>query len=390
MIKLAQRMSRLGTESAFEVLAKAKALEAKGKDVIHLEIGEPDFDTPDNIRDAAVKAIWDGYTHYGPAQGIPELRSTIAEVVGKEKGLDVKPGQVVVTPGAKPIMFFAILALVDEGDEVVYPNPGFPIYESVIEFVGAKAVPIKLEESKEFCFDAAELARIVTPKTKMIILNSPQNPTGGVLCKEDLEAVAKLAKKHDVWVLSDEVYGRTLYEGEHISIATLPDMRERTIILDGYSKTYAMTGWRLGYGIMPEELAARLTQLQINATSCTCTFSQVAGIEAIRGDQAASDKMVEEFKRRRDVIVDGLNRIPGITCLRPKGAFYVFPNIQKTGMRSQQFSDLLLEKAGVAGLPGTAFGKFGEGYVRFSYANSVENIKKALDRIKKTLAEAKK
>jgi aspartate/methionine/tyrosine aminotransferase len=390
MIKLAERMSRLGTESAFEVLAKAKALEAKGKDVVHLEIGEPDFDTPDNIREAAVKAIWDGYTHYNPAQGIPELRKAIAEVVGAEKGLDVKPEQVVVTPGAKPIMFFGILALVDEGDEVIYPNPGFPIYESVIEFVGAKAVPIKLEESKEFCFDPGELEKLVTPKTKLIIINSPQNPTGGVLCKEDLEALAEAAKKNDAWVLSDEVYNRMIYEGEHMSIASLPGMRERTIVLDGYSKTYAMTGWRLGYGIMPEELAARLTQIQINATSCTCTFTQVAGIEAIRGDQSASNEMIAEFKRRRDVIVDGLNAIPGISCLRPKGAFYVFPNIEKTGMKSQQVSDLLLEKAGVAGLPGTAFGSFGEGYMRFSYANSVENIEKALERIEKTLAEAKK
>jgi aspartate aminotransferase len=390
MIKLAERMSRLGTESAFEVLAKAKALEAKGKEVVHLEIGEPDFDTPDNIREAAVKAIWDGYTHYNPAQGIPELRKTIAAIVGEEKGLDVKPEEVVVTPGAKPIMFFGILALVDEGDEVVYPNPGFPIYESVIEFVGAKAVPIKLEESKDFCFDPAELAKVVNPKTKLIILNSPQNPTGGVLCRDDLEAVADLAKRNDAWVLSDEVYGRIIYEGEHISIATLPGMRERTIVLDGYSKTYAMTGWRLGYGIMPAELAARVTQIQINATSCTCTFTQVAGIEAIRGDQSDSNKMVEEFKRRRDVIVDGLNAIPGITCRRPKGAFYVFPNIRQTGMKSQAVSDLLLEKAGVAGLPGTAFGAFGEGYLRFSYANSVENIKKALDRIEKTLAAATK
>jgi aspartate aminotransferase len=390
MIKFAERMSRLGTESAFEVLAKAKALEAQGKDVVHLEIGEPDFDTPDNIREAAVKAIWDGYTHYNPAQGIPELRKTIAEVVGREKGLDVKPEEVVVTPGAKPIMFFGILALVDEGDEVIYPNPGFPIYESVIEFVGAKAVPIKLEESKDFCFDPHDLAKLVTPKTKLMIMNSPQNPTGGVLCKKDLEAIADIAKKNNIWVLSDEVYNRMIYEGEHMSIASLPGMREHTIVLDGYSKTYAMTGWRLGYGIMPAELAARLTQIQINATSCTCTFNQVAGIEAIRGDQSASQKMVEEFRRRRDVIVDGLNRIPGISCLKPKGAFYVFPNITKTGMKSQQVSDLLLEQAGVAGLPGTAFGSFGEGYMRFSYANSVENINKALERIEQTLAQVKK
>jgi aspartate/methionine/tyrosine aminotransferase len=390
MIKFAERMSRLGTESAFEVLAKAKALEATGKEIIHLEIGEPDFDTPDNIREAAVKAIWDGYTHYGPAQGLPELRKAIAEIVGKEKGLDVKPEEVVVVPGAKPIMFFGMLALIDEGDEVIYPNPGFPIYESVIEFLGARAVPVKLEESKEFCFDPAGLADLVTPKTKMIIINSPQNPTGGVLSRSDLEAIAKLAVDKNIWVLTDEVYSKTLYEGEHMSIAALPGMRERTIVLDGYSKTYAMTGWRLGYGIMPKELAAALTQIQINATSCTCTFSQVAGIEGLRGNQSGAQKMVAEFKRRRNVIVDGLNQIPGITCLRPKGAFYVFPNIQGTGMSSQQVADLLLNEAGVAALPGTAFGDFGEGYLRFSYANSVENIKKALERIEKALREAKK
>ncbi len=390
MIKLAERMSRLGTESAFEVLAKAKALEAKGKDVVHLEIGEPDFDTPHNIREAGAKAIWDGYTHYSNAQGIPEIRDAIAEVVGKEKGLDVKPEEVVVTPGAKPIMFFGMLALVDAGDEVIYPNPGFPIYESVIEFLGAKAVPAKLEESKEFCFDVDELRKLVTPKTKMIIINSPQNPTGGVLSKEDLEAIADIARENKIWVLSDEVYCRILYEGEFMSIASLPGMREHTIILDGFSKTYAMTGWRLGYGIMPEELAQKLTQIQINATSCTCTFSQVAGAEGIRGDQSASNAMVAEFKKRRDVIVDGLNAIPGITCLRPKGAFYVFPNITGTGMKSQELSDLLLNDAGVAGLPGTAFGAEGEGYLRFSYANSIENIKKALKNIEQTLAKVKK
>ncbi|MFH1313025.1 MAG: pyridoxal phosphate-dependent aminotransferase [Candidatus Eisenbacteria bacterium] len=390
MIKFAERMSRLGTESAFEVLARAKAIEATGKEVIHLEIGEPDFDTPDNIRESGAKAIWDGYTHYCPAQGIPELRQAIADVVGKDKNLDIKPEQVVVTPGAKPIMFFSMLALVDEGDEVIYPNPGFPIYESVIEFLGAKAVPIKLEESKEFCFDADELGKLITPKTKMMIFNSPQNPTGGVLCRDDLEAIAKLAREHDIWVLTDEVYSKLLYEGEHLSIAALPGMREHTIVLDGYSKTYAMTGWRLGYGIMPEKLAAALTKLQINATSCTCTFSQVAGVEGLRGDQSASEKMVREFKKRRDVIVDGLNRIPGISCLRPKGAFYVFPNIQGTGIPARELADLLLNEAGVAVLPGTAFGKYGEGYLRLSYANSIENINKALGLIERTVAKVKK
>ncbi len=390
MVKLAQRMSRLGTESAFEVLARAKALEAQGKEIIHLEIGEPDFDTPDNIREAAVKAIWDGYTHYSPAQGIPELRQAIAEVVSKDKAIDVKPEEVVVTPGAKPIMFFSILALVDEGDEVIYPNPGFPIYESVIEFIGAKAVPIRLDEKREFSFDVDELGRLVTPKTKMIIINSPQNPTGGVLSREDLKGIAEIATKNDIWVLSDEVYSKILYEGEHVSIATFPGMRERTIILDGYSKTYAMTGWRLGYGIMPERLAQAVTQLQINATSCTCTFTQVAGIEGIKGDQSGATKMVEEFKRRRDVIVEGLNKIEGFRCLKPKGAFYVFPNIEDTGLNASELASLLLNEGGVAVLPGTAFGRFGEGYLRLSYANSVENIKKALERISETVARVKK
>lgn len=389
-MKLAERMSRLGTESAFEVLARAKALEAKGKKVIHLEIGEPDFDTPDNIREAAAKAIWDGYTHYCPAQGIPDLRDAIAEVDSKRKRLDIKPEQVVVTPGAKPIMFFGMLALVNEGDEVIYPNPGFPIYESVIEFLGARAVPIRLHESKGFSLDVGELTSKISPKTKMMIINSPQNPTGGVIPKGDLEAIARLAVENDFWVLTDEVYSEMVYEGEHNSIAAFPDMRERTIIIDGYSKTYAMTGWRLGYGVMPEPLAQALTQLQINATSCTCTFTQVAGIEGIKGDQTAARAMVAEFKRRRDVIVDGLNAIDGVTCLRPKGAFYVFPNITGTGLKSQQLSDILLNEGGVAVLPGTAFGSFGEGYLRLSYANSVENIQKALASIESIVAGLKK
>jgi aspartate aminotransferase len=390
MIKFAKRMSRLGTESAFEVLAKAKAIEATGKKMIHLEIGEPDFDTPDNIREAAVKAIWAGQTHYGPAQGLPELRKTVAEVVGKEKKISIAPEEVVITPGGKPVMFFAILALVDDGDEVIYPNPGFPIYESVIEFVGGKAVPIELKMSREFSFDVDELGRLVTPRTKMIVINSPQNPTGGVLSTDDLKEIAKLAVHNDIWVLADEIYGRILYEGEHVSIATLPGMKERTIILDGFTKTYAMTGWRVGYGIMPEALAKGITQLQINVNSCTCTFNQVAGIEGLRGDQSAATKMRDEFKRRRDVIVDGLNQIPGFKCLRPKGAFYVFPNIEGTGMTSRVLNDLLMNEAGVAALPGTAFGRFGEGYLRFSYANSVENIQYALAQIKQTLAKAKK
>jgi aspartate aminotransferase len=390
MVKYAKRMSRLGTESAFEVLARAKGLEAQGKKIIHLEIGEPDFDTPENIREAAVKAIRAGYTHYGPAQGMPELRKTVAEVVSKEKHIPISPDEVVITPGGKPVMFFAILALADDGDEVIYPNPGFPIYESVIEFVGAKAVPIKLEMAKEFSFDVDHLGRLVTPRTKMMVINSPQNPTGGVLSADDLKEIAKLAVKHDIWVLADEIYGRILYEGEHVSIATFPGMKERTIILDGFTKTYAMTGWRVGYGIMPAELAKGITQLQINSNSCTCTFNQIAGIEGLTGDQTAAMKMHDEFKRRRDVIVDGLNRIPGFKCLKPKGAFYVFPNIEGTGYSSRELNDLLMNEAGVAALPGTAFGKFGEGYLRFSYANSVENIKAALGQITQALARAKK
>jgi aspartate aminotransferase len=389
-MKLAERMSRLGTESAFEVLARAKALEAKGKEVVHLEIGEPDFDTPDNIRESAAKAIWDGYTHYCPAQGIPDLRNAIAEVDSKRKRIDIKAEQVVVTPGAKPIMFFGMLALVNEGDEVIYPNPGFPIYESVIDFIGAKAVPIQLHESKNFSLDVGELKGKVSSKTKMMIINSPQNPTGGVIPKSDLETIAKVAVENDFWVLTDEVYSEMVYEGEHNSIAAFPGMRERTIIIDGYSKTYAMTGWRLGYGVMPEALAQALTQLQINATSCTCTFTQVAGIEGIKGDQSAARAMVAEFKKRRDVIVDGLNAIDGITCLRPRGAFYVFPNITGTGLKSQELSDILLNEGGVAVLPGTAFGSFGEGYLRLSYANSVENIEKALKSIKNIVAGLKK
>lgn len=390
MIKLAERMSRLGTETAFEVLAKAKALEAKGKEVIHLEIGEPDFDTPRNIIDAAVKALNEGKTHYGPAAGIPELREALAADMGKRRNIPIQPNQIVVTPGAKPIMFFAILALINEGAEVMYPNPGFPIYESVINFVGAKAVPYPLREEREFRFNIDEFMALITDKTKMIILNTPQNPTGGILTLEDLKAVAEVAQKKDIYILSDEVYLNIIYEGKHFSIASLPGMQERTIILDGFSKTFAMTGWRLGYGAMPADLAEKVVQLQINSNSCTATFAQYAGIEAIRGPQDEVFKMVAEFKTRRDVIVDGLNAIDGITCIRPHGAFYVFPNIKQLGVDGKEFAGFLLEKYGVAALSGTAFGEFGKGYLRFSYANSVENILKALDRIEQAAKAVKK
>jgi aspartate aminotransferase len=374
-------MSRLGTETAFVVLAKAKELEAKGKSIIHLEIGEPDFDTPGNIVDAGIEALRQGWTHYGPSAGLPEFRKVIAEEVSRSRGIEVKPSQVVVTPGAKPIMFFSILALVDEGEEVIYPNPGFPIYESVINFIGAKAVPIQLREENEFRLDVEELKTLITKRTKMIIINSPANPTGGVLTHEDLKMIAELAVKNDINVLSDEIYSRIIFEGEHQSISTFPGMRERTIILDGFSKTYAMTGWRLGYGVMPEMLAEQVAKLQTNANSCTASFPQRAGIAGLTGPQGEVEKMVAEFKRRRDVMVEGLNRIAGFKCLLPKGAFYAFPNVKALNRKSQELEGYFLNEAGVAMLSGTSFGAYGQGYMRLSCANSVENIKEALRRI---------
>ena len=375
-------MDKLGTETAFEVLAKAKALEKEGRDIVHLEIGEPDFDTPSNIKEAAVKAMRAGYTHYVPAAGIPELRNAIAGYLSESRGIDVDPDEVVVTPGAKPIIFFSILACVEPGDEVMYPNPGFPIYESMINFVGAKPVPMPLKEENDFRIDNEDTAKKITEKTKMIILNSPENPTGGVLSKDNLEAVTDRVKgRDDVFVLSDEVYSQMPYEDRHMSIASLLGMKDKTILLDGFSKTYAMTGWRLGYAAMRKDLAQKVTQLMINSNSCTCAFTQMAGVEALRGPQTESKKMVEEFRRRREVIVSGLNSIEGITCKKPQGAFYVFPNVKSFGMESKKLSDLILQKAGVAVLSGTAFGAYGEGYLRLSFANSVENIQKAIKRI---------
>jgi aspartate/methionine/tyrosine aminotransferase len=379
-------MKTLGTETAFEVLAKAKALEKQGKDVVHLEIGEPDFDTPKNIKDAAEKALKASYTHYTPSAGMPELRQAIAEYISETRKLDVKPEEVVVTPGGKPIMFFSILALVNPGDEVLYPNPGFPIYESLINFVGAKPVPIPLKEENEFSLDPEYVKKKITKKTKMIILNSPENPTGGVVTREQLKVIADFIKdRDDVFVLSDEIYSRIIYEGKHESITQFLGMKEKTIILDGFSKTYAMTGWRLGYGVMRKDLAEKVAQLMTNSNSCTNAFVQLAGVEALKGPQKDAEKMVAEFKKRREVIVDGLNNIKGITCKKPHGAFYVFPNITGTGMDCRKLGDHLLYNAGVAVLPGTSFGKFGEGYLRLSFANSIENIKKALDRIEKSL-----
>jgi len=385
-MQLAERMNRLGTETAFDVLARAKQLEAEGRPIIHLEIGEPDFDTPQHIIDAACKAVNSGWTHYGPSAGDPEFRAAIADHIQNSRGFPVEPDEVVVVPGAKPIIYWGITALVDPDAEVIYPNPGFPIYESMINFVGGKPVPIALREEIEFRLDPKELADLVTDKTRLIILNSPQNPTGGVLTWEDLEAIAEIAIENDLMVMSDEPYELILYEGEHHSIAAVDGMKERTILLDCFSKSFAMTGWRLGYGVMNKELAAQIAKLQTNCTSCTTSFVQRAGIAALQGPMEPSMAMVEQFKQRRDAIVDGLNEIPGISCLRPHGAFYVFPNVTGTGIDCRELADMILEKASVAVLSGTAFGQYGEGYLRLSYANSVENINEAVDRIHKLLS----
>ena len=389
MIQLAERMSRLGTESAFQVLVKARALEAQGRDVIHLEIGEPDFDTPPNIVEAACRALREGATHYTPAQGIPELRQVIAEQLGARRGHAMDPAQIVITPGAKPIMFYTLLALAEPGQEVIYPDPGFPIYKSMIDFVGAKAVPLPLRESLDFRFQVDELCSLVNERTALIILNSPQNPTGGVLEPTDLEAIAELCVRYNVPVLTDEVYEQIIYDGAFHSIASYPGMssHERSIILHGFSKTYAMTGWRLGYGVMPEALAQQVERLMVNSNSCTNAATQWAGIEALTGPQEPVTEMVAAFRERRDVIVAGLNSIPGIQCRVPKGAFYVFPNITETGLSSAECEQVLLERADVATLSGSSFGGYGEGYLRLSYANSVENLEKAVERIRQTLAD---
>jgi len=380
-MKFASRMQRLGTETAFEVLVRARALEAQGRDVVHLEIGEPDFDTPANVAAAGKAAIDAGWTHYGPAAGQPDLRQAIADYINRSRGTAYGPENVVVTPGGKPIMFFLILALLEAGDDAIYPDPGFPIYRSMIDFVGARAIPLPIREENDFRLDVAELASLITPRTSFLIINSPANPTGGVLTRADLEAIAQLAVDHDLFVLADEIYSEILYEGEHHSIAVYPGMAERTAILDGFSKTYAMTGWRLGYGLMPVELANEVSRLMVNSVSCTASMVQRAGLEALTGPQDDVRAMVEAFRRRRDLMVEGLNRIPGISCLNPAGAFYVFPNITGTGMGSKEFADRLLEEFGVAALSGASFGEHGEGYLRLSYANSEENLRKALDRI---------
>ena len=387
-MRLAQRMTRLGTETAFEVLAKARLLEAEGMHVIHMEIGEPDFDSPSNIVEAGKAALDDGFTHYGPSPGFPELRDRIAQEIRDTRGVHVVGDNVVVTPGGKPIMFFLIMALVDQGDEVLYPNPGFPIYESMINFMGGVPVPMQLYESREFNIDIDEIEGKITSRTKLMIVNSPNNPCGSVISRDDLERLAQLAIDNDIAVLSDEIYSGFLYEGEHHSISSFPNMRERTIILDGFSKSYAMTGWRIGYGVMPLELVEPISRLVTNSVSCTAGFTQMAALEALNGARDDVYSMVAEFKKRRAIIVDGLNSIKGIRCPLPRGAFYAFPNVEETGMSSREFADDLLTEAGVACLSGESFGQFGEGYVRFSFANSAENIEKALDRIEDFVKKA--
>ena len=382
-MQLAERMSRIGTESAFEVLVRARALEAQGKEIIHLEIGEPDFPTPQNIIDAGKRALDEGWTHYGPSQGLPELRETIAEYISNTRGIQVSAANVCVVPGGKPIIFFPMMALLQEGDEVIYPNPGFPIYESMIKVCGARPMPVPLVEQRGFSFDLDVFKKSLSPRTKMVVLNSPHNPTGGTIPAEDIKVIADELRNRDVVVLSDEIYSRIVYGNEKpVSIATMPGMLEKTIILDGFSKTYAMTGWRMGYGVMPSFLVDPINKLMVNSNSCTASFTQRAGIEALRGPQDAVTKMVEEFQRRRDAFCAGLNSIPGWKCAIPGGAFYAFANVKGTGKSSKEVADSLLNDAGVACLNGAGFGKFGEGYVRFSYANSYENLMKAVDRIK--------
>ena len=382
-MNVAERMSLLGTESAFEVLARAKALEAQGKDIIHLEIGEPDFETPQHIKDAAVKALQDGYTHYVPTPGIPEVRQAVARNVGERRGMDVDWNRVIITPGAKPIMFFTLLALAEPGAEVIYPDPGFPIYESMVNFCGAKAVPMPLRDESDYHPDLDEFATLVNKSTRLVILNSPHNPCGSVLSREEIERIAEVVREQsDAYILSDEVYKDLLYTGQHVSIATMPGMADRTIILDGLSKSYAMTGWRLGYGVFPEPLVEHFTKLAVNSVSCANAFSQVAMIAALEGPQDSVSAMREEFMRRRDVVVEGLRSIPGVTCPMPEGAFYAFPSIKDTGLTSMEFETKALQEAGVAVLSGSAFGGYGDGYVRLSYANSVENLQKAIDRLR--------
>jgi aspartate/methionine/tyrosine aminotransferase len=387
-VKPATRMERIGTETAFEAAARARSLEATGRDVIHLEIGEPDFDTPRNVSEAASRALLEGgETHYTAATGIAPLREAIVADVARWKGINTSPEQVVVTPGAKPIMFFTMLALVNEGDEVIYPNPGFPIYESMARYVGGVPVAARLREANDFRMDVEEVASLITDRTRLLVINTPHNPTGSILTEADIRRLAELAVEHDLVVLADEIYGRLQYEGQPLSIATLPGMADRTITLDGFSKTFAMTGWRLGYGIVPDWLAPHFSRLVINSVSCTNAFAQHGAVEALTGPQDDADAMRAEFIARRVLMVEGLNRIPGVSCVMPHGAFYTFPNVSSFGRTSSEIADHLLYDAGVCGLAGTAFGKHGEGYLRFSYANSRENLLAALERVGESLSK---
>ncbi len=383
----AARLSQLNTEGAFEVLMRARALEAQGRQIIHLEIGEPDFETPSHVAEAGIAAIRAGKTHYGPTPGLPELREAIASYIGRTRGVNYLPAEVIVTPGAKPIIFYTIMALIGPGDEAIYPDPGFPIYDSVVKFAGGVPVALPMTEEQDFRFSLDDLKARITPRTRLLILNSPHNPCGSMLTPADLMGIAELAQKHNFWVLSDEIYSRIVYEGEFHSPAALVGMKERTIILDGFSKTYAMTGWRLGYGLMPEALAEQITLLMVNTTSCTATFTQYAGVAALNGPQTDADTMIEEFRARRKLVVDGLNSIPGVSCRNPAGAFYAFPNVKSFGRASKEVADYLLHEAGVACLGGVSFGPHGEGYLRLSYANSRENIEKAIDQMKMALAK---
>jgi len=385
-MKLAERMDRIGVEGAFNVLVKARALEAQGRDIIHLEIGEPDFPTPAHIIEAAKQALDEGWTHYGPPQGLPELRQAIASYISRTRGIRVGPEHVCVVPGGKPIIFFPMLALLEPGDEVIYPNPGFPIHESMINFLGAKPVPIPLVEQRGFSFDLNLLRDRLSAKTKMLILNSPHNPTGGVIPAADIRAIAEMVRDRDLIVLADEIYSRIYFDEAPMSITTLPGMLEKTIILDGFSKTYAMTGWRMGYGVMPEWLVEPVNKLMVNSNSCTASFTQRAGIAALNGPQDDVARMIAEFRRRRDAFCAGLNALPGVRCAIPGGAFYAYPNITGTGWKSEALADALLQKAGLACLSGTSFGAYGEGYLRFSIANSYENLMAAIERMRQFLS----
>jgi len=386
-MKISKLAQRAGTETAFEVLAKAKALERQGKSIVHFEIGEPDFNTPENVKQAGIKAIQENYTHYSPSQGILELREAVAKHISSSRNIPVSPDEVVITPGGKDIIFFTALGLLDNGDEAIYPNPGYPIYESAIKITGATPIPMPLLEENDFAFDREQFEKLVTPKTRLIIVNSPGNPTGGILSTEDLKFIANIAIKNDIMILSDEIYSRIIYDGEFHSIASIPGMKERTIILDGFSKTYAMTGWRLGYGVANKELAQVITKLITNSDSCVATFTQMAGTEALKGPQDKPERMRKIYEERRNIVIKGLNEIPGISVKMPKGAFYAFPSIKSFGKSAKELADYLLYEGGVATLPGTSFGKYGEGYIRFSYATSKEIIKEGLRRVKEALAK---